>query len=321
MRADLMFENIEALWVEIRQGDTKYLVSCIYRPPSATTEYYEKIVDMFECARITERPVISLGDLNFDYILDETLTTNPIHYIETAYDMQQLTDQPTRVDDKTSSVLDVILTSHPALHRKSAVLKYTLSDYYLIYTHMEFENTKPSVVDHNTVKFHDMKNFSNDLISCDILNGSQDNDDIWWERWKLAYAYICDKHAPMKGLILKKRSSPWMTLDIIKFLYERDHVHANATQSNDSQLWQDYCNLRNKVTCIIKKRNNVYFNDIHTLCRNDPKNVVGNKTNRISQTTCDISANYFNHHFANVSNKMNSKFQNFDESFFFWKCP
>ena len=52
---------------------------------------------------------------------------------------------------------------------------------------MEFENTKPSVVDHNTVKFRDMKNFhmesfSNDLISCDILNGSQDNDDVSWER-------------------------------------------------------------------------------------------------------------------------------------------
>ena len=103
------------------------------------------VVDMFECARMTEPSVIYLGDLNFDHILNETLSTNPIHYIETAYDMHQLIDQPTRVDDKTSSVLDVILTPHPALHRKSAVLKYTLSDQYLIYTHMEFY--------HNTVKF------------------------------------------------------------------------------------------------------------------------------------------------------------------------
>ena len=132
--------------------------------------------------------------------------------------MHQLIDQPTRVHDKTSPVLDVILTSHPALHRKSAVLKYTLSDHYLIYTHVEFENNKPSVVDHNTVKFHDMKNFdmesfSNDLISCDILNGSQDNDNISWDRWELAYTDICDKHAPMKSLRLKKRSNPWVTHD------------------------------------------------------------------------------------------------------------
>ena len=59
MRADLMLKNIEAIWVVIRQDDTKYLVSCIYRPPSATTEYYEKLVDMFECAGMTEYPVIS----------------------------------------------------------------------------------------------------------------------------------------------------------------------------------------------------------------------------------------------------------------------
>ena len=84
---------------------------------------------MFECSRIIEHPVISLGDLSFNYILDETLSTSTIYYIETAYDMHQLIDQPTRVDDKTSSVLDVIFTFRPALHRKSAVLKYTLSDH------------------------------------------------------------------------------------------------------------------------------------------------------------------------------------------------
>ena len=100
---------------------------------------------MFECPRMTEHPVISLGDINFNYILDETLSIDPISYIETAYDMHQLIDQPTRVDDKTSSVLDVILTSHPSLHPKSAVLQYTLSHHYLIYTHMEFENAKQIV--------------------------------------------------------------------------------------------------------------------------------------------------------------------------------
>ena len=111
---------------------------------------------------------------------------------------------------KKPSVLDVMLTSHPTLHRKSAVPRYTLSDHYLIYTHMEFENTKPSVADHNTVKCRDMKNFdmesfSSDLISCDILNHSLDDDDISGERWKLAYTDICDKHAPMKCLRQKEQ--------------------------------------------------------------------------------------------------------------------
>ena len=188
---------------------------------------------------------------------------------------------------------------------------------------MEFENTKPSVADHNTVKFRDMKNFdmesfSNDLISCDILNGSLD-DDISEETWKLAYTDICDKHAPTKSLRQKERSNPWMTHDIIcMILYERDHIHTKATQSNDSRLWQDYRNLRNKVTCIIKERKNVYFNDIHIHSAemtpkcgrklNDSYIVKINNRILLFCELCDISANDFNHHFANISNKMNSKF-------------
>ena len=99
--------------------------------------------------------------------------------------LRQLIDQPTRVDYKTSSILDVILTSHTELHRKSAVLKYTMSDHFLIYIHIEFKDTKSLTVDHNTVRFRDIKHFdaeifAHDLMSCDILNGYQDKDEISW---------------------------------------------------------------------------------------------------------------------------------------------
>ena len=110
---------------------------------------------MLECARMTEYPVISLGDPNsITFWMRLYLRVQSIIFqFETTYDMHQLINQPTRVDDKTSSASDIIITSNPALHRKNAVLKYTLSDQYLIYTHTEFENTKPSVVDHNTMNF------------------------------------------------------------------------------------------------------------------------------------------------------------------------
>ena len=36
--------------------------------------------------------------------------------------------------------------------------------------------------------------------------------------------------------------------------------------------------------------------------------------------TCDISANDFNHHFTNIGKTMNSKFQNFNDNFF-WTGP
>ena len=118
-----------------------------------------------------------------------------------------------------------------------------MSDHFLIYTHIEFKDTKSLTVDHNTVRFRDMKNldaeiFAHDLMSCDILNGYQDEDEISWEQWKLVYTEICDKHAPMKSLWLNKRSNPWITHDIIKILYQRDNVHAKVIQKNDPSLWQ-----------------------------------------------------------------------------------
>ena len=179
-----------------------------------------------------------MGDLNFDYVQNETRYTNPIYYIEFAYEMRQLIDQPTQVDDKTSSILDLILTSHAELHRKSEVLKYTMNDHFLIYTHNEFEGTKSPTVDQNTVRFRDMKNVDAEIVAhylmaCDILNGSQDEGEISWEQWKLAYTEICDKHPPAKSLRLKKRSNPWITHDIIKLMYQRDIVHAKAVQKND----------------------------------------------------------------------------------------
>ena len=46
------------------------------------------------------------------------------------------------------------------------------------------------------MKNFDMESFSNDLISCDILNGSLDDDDISGERWELIYTDICAKNRP-----------------------------------------------------------------------------------------------------------------------------
>ena len=67
---------------------------------------------------------------------------------------------------------------------------------------------------------------------------------------------------------------------------------------------------------------NIYFNNVQSLCRSDPKKMwaeikrlVPGK-NKHSHIICDISANDFNHHFANIGNEMNSKFQTWDDDLF-----
>ena len=121
-----------------------------------------------------------MGYLNYDYKLDESLSNNPIHYIEMAYEILQ----PTRETSDTSTKLDIILVSHPGLHKSSGVMKYNFSD--LVYTEFEFNVTNQKGSTHNVVKFRDMKrfnpeNFLNDLNRCEVLNGSLYDEDISWE--------------------------------------------------------------------------------------------------------------------------------------------
>ena len=56
---------------------------------------------MYERAQLDDVPIISMGDLNYDHKLDGSLPSNPIHYIEMAFEMTQLILQPTRETSDT----------------------------------------------------------------------------------------------------------------------------------------------------------------------------------------------------------------------------
>ena len=113
--------------------------------------------------------------------------------------------------------------------------------------------------------------FLNDLNSCEILNGSLYDEDISWEKWKFKFNEICNKHAPIKEARLKKRSNPWITPDVVKLMYKRDHVHAKAVRTKSDTLFDHYRSLRNQITKVIKENKQKYYNEVNSLCATDPK--------------------------------------------------
>ena len=98
---------------------------------------------MIEKATVNGQDCILLGDFNYDYDINESPRKNPIHCIESLYGMTQLITDKTRVMECLETLLDVILTKNPELHRVSSVVKKILSDHYMIYTELIFpKNTK-----------------------------------------------------------------------------------------------------------------------------------------------------------------------------------
>ena len=111
-----MFDDSEALWGELKLDSRNLLISVIYRPPSNGSSHFNSLLDMIENATKKELDMIILGDLNYNYVVNESLHSNPIHYIESLYDLSQLFTEKTRVTQNTESTLYVILTTNPSLH-------------------------------------------------------------------------------------------------------------------------------------------------------------------------------------------------------------
>ena len=163
--------------------------------------------------------------------------------------------------------------------------------HYLIYTEFTFKKINPKKPVHNTVKFRDMKQFNpdifiNDLNNYEVLNGSLCDQDISWDEWKVKFNEICNKHAPIKVARLKKRSNPWITPDVVKLMYKRDHVHAKAVRTKNDILFDQYRSLRNYVTKIIKENKQKYYNEINSLSASDPKK-CGRKSKNWFQINLD----------------------------------
>ena len=148
----------------------------MYRPPSASHDYY-KIVENIELASMLNKEIVMFGDLNFNYIIDESLSSNPIHLIETLFQMSQMISEPTRRTLTSSTLLDVILTSIPEKHSESRVLKTAFSDHYSLFTVIDATKSLSNNGGHKLIKFRDYKNFDENEFLDDIT-GSECLENI-----------------------------------------------------------------------------------------------------------------------------------------------
>jgi hypothetical protein len=314
--------NIESVWLDVGKGTDKYFIGSMYRPPSAGPTYYDCILDELEDICRKDDHVILLGDLNFNYKLNEDLGSNPLHYIETAFDMQQLILEPTRVTSTSSSIIDIILTTKPSCHTESGSIDLSISDHKLVYTIIGPLSKKNSQK-HNVIKYRDFKSFNKENFLFELgqsLSGitvkntadssAQLEDD--WNSFKETFLNQCDKHAPIKVQRLKNRMNPWINRCIIKMMYKRDFVKAKADRLNDARLYQEYKELRNLINVSIRREKKKYFESEFYKCQNNVKhkakliNKIMDKHHRTSIPS-DISPDCFNEYFSNIGMATASK--------------
>ena len=199
------------------------------------------MLNNFELA-LSENEVIILGDFNFDYVIDEALSTNPAHHIELLLNCSQLITNYTRSTSSSKSLIDHIYTSMPELHVSSDVIPCSISDHDIIYTilnHSYKAKTQPRVITIQDFKTFDSLKYNKDLMDCNLYDYVNNCGNINDARntWSCTVNNIMNKHAPLKTYRVKTRSNPWITRYIISLMYRRDYIHDKAKNTKNDKLF------------------------------------------------------------------------------------
>ena len=273
---------------------------------------------------------IVLGDFNICLLKSKSKLCREYKSFLNLFNCKQLIKSPTRVTDKTSSLLDHIFTNNPNKINQSGIIKTGFSDHYL--TYCSRQNVKFSLGKHKTIRFRSIKNYSqldflNRLRNIDwsIVMNCQDVNDAW-SIFKTIFTGILDEIAPFKQVRIKGRTEPWMNSDILDLIRQRDKAleYANRNKEN-RELRKNFNNIRNKLQREVNKAKSNYLKNKIEDNKKNPKEIwrqfktlgYSNKHKDNSKVILNINneicsepkevAQYMNNYFLNVAKELVQK--------------
>ncbi len=231
-RKDLVPDNLEMICVEInRQHSRPFLITTWYRPPNSELDIFNNFeLFPFKCD-MENKELIIVGDLNCD--VNKVPLDSPTHKLQTLSSLYQLTqviNDPTRVTETTSTLIDLILTNKAENISCAGVLHLGISDHSLVYAVSKFELSKsrPSIKEVRDFKYFSDSDFRADLMQVPWDTICYDDPNTCWIVWKSFFNEILNKHAPMRQRRLKAKSVPWITPAIKQLMRNRDYHKKKA---------------------------------------------------------------------------------------------
>ena len=130
--------------------------------------------------------------------------------------------EPTRICDRSNSILDLIMVSDPERISQSGVLSIGLSDHWLVFCTRKV--LRPKSHSHNTVRVRSTKGYNsenfvhslNQLDWSDVMSSVSSAEA--WSYFKSKFVLVLDRFAPVKEIRIKQRTNPWITTEILNLI-------------------------------------------------------------------------------------------------------
>ena len=196
--------------------------------------------------------------MNIDLMKDDPIVKQYIELLE-SFNLQQHVQKPTRITNKTQTLIDHIISNYPSRVTHTDVLPCSLiSDhdgpYACIDTRVERFQPRFKYI-RNMKKFTPdafVKDFSR--LPLHLIYAFEDlNDQI--DVLEKLFNECLETHAPLKRVRVTRPPAPWLKTDNIQsLLTERDRLrkkaHFNSATSED---WTAFRNMRNKIKTKIRQ--------------------------------------------------------------------
>ena len=132
VREDLDNQLLEILSIEIRKPNSKpFVVTSWYRPPNSLSDlfpYLDTVVGRLDSEHVEH---YLIGDMNCNLLSSDNIHTRALSSITEG--LKLLIDEPTRITPSSSSLIDLIFTSHQDNIICSGVSHVGISDHSLVY--------------------------------------------------------------------------------------------------------------------------------------------------------------------------------------------
>lgn len=289
--------NLEQLWIKLHLKNTIIAVGTIYRPPAGNLQL---CIDQLDTVLSTILPtvddVICIGDVNVNLLN----LNNPITDTFNAYNFSQLINEPTRITNITSSLLDPVFVTNPEKICKSGLINCDMiSDHHLVFCDLVLMKSKSIS---KIIKFRDFKNFNNDSFLQDLNNlpwhtiiesNDIDNKVVLFNDLIINLFNI---HAPIRVVKATKSKAPWLT-DTLKLLMKyRDNALSKFKLTKSNVDWEYYKQLRNYTLAAVRAEKKAYINSVAM------KNNVNSKETWKVLKSLNLKSQSYNNIPAHLSN-------------------
>ena len=303
LRDDLRCQNevYESCFIEINRSEDKNIIlGVVYRHHhKSINEFNNQLETVLSKVTLENKLFYLCGDFNINILKDEENHINNFIDMIYSYSIYPLILRPTRVTERSETLIDNILTNN-AINKTSGILISDTSDHFPNFTISKIK-VKSSVNNNKKVRDFSEENILNlkenmATYKWNDLFKLNDNANSAYDKFIKVFTNMLDKCTPLKRKrkSRNKSSLPWITKDLIKMINKKNRLYKKYMNKRTNLNKTKYKTLNNKVNKLLRTAKKNYFSNQLENEKRNIKNtwkVLNNALNKNQYRPCNTEFN------------------------------